>query len=52
MGVLVEVDAPSDFPSLSVYEITKRIHNQRERYQERFARKKKQEDEYYNNKFQ
>lgn len=51
MGVLVEVDAPADFPSLSVYEITARIHSQRERYEQKFARKKKQEDEYYQNKF-
>lgn len=52
MGVLVEIEAPEDFASLSVYEITHRIHSQRERYQERFARKKKQEDTYYANKFQ
>jgi ethanolamine-phosphate cytidylyltransferase len=51
MGKLVVLEAPTTFGDLHVHAITGRIQTQRERYEEKITRKKKQEQDYYDNKF-
>lgn len=50
-GKLKVLDAPTEFADLNVHGITARIQAQRQRYEEKITRKKKQEAAYYANKF-
>lgn len=48
MGILHIVKSDK---TMTVIDIVERIHDQRDRYKEKFSKKKGQEDEYYSNKY-
>ena len=52
MGILKDSsNIPSKFRKLTVLDIVDRIKEQRERFEKKFAKKKKAEDEYYKQRY-